>query len=310
MRARKCAATAAVVCAFMGLAACESTMAPANSFAVPPPPRAVFAAPVAPGTATLTANYVVRSGDTLSEIAQRFGAETIQLARMNGIAPPYSIRPGQTLILPGALTVAANLPPPNLQTIQGQIESLSRSSVPGLPYAPAPERQVPAAAAGTAPSPAAPPPPAVARAAPVATLPAPPPRASSMVWPVRGTVASTFGSKGGGIANDGIDIRAAAGLPVVAVDNGVVAYAGNELKALGNLVLIQHTGNWVSAYANTGAITVQKGQTVTRGQQVATTGQTGNSKTTGLHFELRRGTQAVDPMQHLPPTGNGQVAAR
>lgn len=308
MRARGCAVNAATVCAFMGLAACESAMAPANSFAVPPPPRAAFAAPVAPGTATLTANYVVRSGDTLSEIAQRFNVETIQLARMNGIAPPYNIRAGQTLILPGALTVAANLPPPNPQTIQGQIEILSRSAVQGLPYAPVPERQVPAAAAGTAPSPAVSPP--AARAAPVAALPPPPPRASTMVWPVRGSVASTFGSKGGGIANDGIDIRAAAGLPVVAVDNGVVAYAGNELKALGNLVLIQHTGNWVSAYANTGAITVQKGQTVTRGQQVATTGQSGNAKTTGVHFELRRGTQAVDPLQHLPAIGTGQVAAR
>jgi murein DD-endopeptidase MepM/ murein hydrolase activator NlpD len=131
-----------------------------------------------------------------------------------------------------------------------------------------------------------------------------------MVWPVRGTIASTFGSKGGGIANDGIDIRAAAGAPVVAVDNGIVAYAGNELKALGNLVLIQHAGNWVSAYANTGSLTVQKGQTVTRGQQVATTGQSGNAKFVGLHFELRRGTEAVDPLQHLPRVGNGELAAR
>ena len=91
MRAGGCAATAATVIAFMGLAACEATLAPMNSFA-PPTPRAEFSAPVPPGTQTLAANYVVRSGDTLSEIAQRFGADTIQLARMNGIAPPYNIR--------------------------------------------------------------------------------------------------------------------------------------------------------------------------------------------------------------------------
>lgn len=306
MRAGGCAANAATVIAFMGLAACEATLAPMNAFA-PPPPRAEFTAPVAPGTQTLAANYVVRSGDTLSEIAQRFGADTIQLARMNGISPPYNIRAGQTLILPGALTVAANLPPPNPQTIQGQIEILSRSGLPALPYAPVPERQVAAAAAGNAPSPAT----APTATRPAALVPAPPPRATSgMVWPLRGSIASTFGSKGGGIANDGIDIRAEAGQPIVAVDNGVVAYAGNDLKALGNLVLIQHTGNWVSAYANTGPLAVQKGQTVTRGQQVATAGKSGNSKTTGLHFELRRGTEAVDPLQHLPRIGNGEVAAR
>lgn len=303
MRAGGCAATAATVIAFMGLAGCESTFAPANSFAPQPLPRAQFTDPVVPGTQTLAAQYVVRTGDTLSEIAQRFGANTAQLARMNGIAAPYNIRVGQTLILPGALTVAANAPAPNPQTIQGQIEILSRSNLQSLPYAPVPERATPTA--GSAPA-AAPP---VTR---VNTSPvAPPARAvSGMVWPVRGSIASTFGSKGGGIANDGIDIRTAAGVPVVAVDNGVVAYAGNELKALGNLVLIQHAGNWVSAYANTGSLTVQKGQTVTRGQQVATTGQSGNSKIVGVHFELRRGTEAVDPLQHLPRIGNGELAAR
>ena len=297
MRAGGYVAAAATVCAFLGLAACESIVAaPANNF-VPPPPRATFAtaAPVTGSAQGVT--YVVRNGDTLSEIGKRLGVEMVQLARMNGIPPPYNIRAGQNLILPGALTIAANLPAPNPQTIQGQIEILSRSAGQTLPYAPVPAT----VATATAPSPAT--------KATVAALPPPPARATNgMVWPVRGQVASTFGSKGGGIANDGIDIRAPAGQPVVAVDNGVVAYAGNELKGLGNLVLIQHTGNWVSAYANAGSISVQKGQTVTRGQAIATTGQSGNAKITGLHFELRRGTEAVDPMQHLPRLGTTEVA--
>jgi murein DD-endopeptidase MepM/ murein hydrolase activator NlpD len=221
-----------------------------------------------------------------------------QLARLNGLSPPYMIRSGQTLVLPGALTASiaptGQLPlaPVNTATIQGQIEILHR----------APQGYFANQAVAQAPRTA----PAMQDARP---LPPPPTRAGTgFVWPLRGEVVSTFGSKGGGVANDGIDIRAAAGTPVVAVDNGVVAFASDELKALGNLVLIQHAGGWVSAYANAGAISVRRGDIVTRGHPVATAGQTGNARNPGIHFELRKGTQAVDPLQHL--SGIGAIAAR
>ena len=267
--------------------------------AQPPPPRATL---VNAGTdSPRGGTYVVRYGDTLSEIAERTRIDMGQLARLNGIIAPYNIRAGQTLVLPGALT--ASLAPtgqlPLLPTtIQGQIEVLSRSpqGFATRTAAPTPVTQV-ATRADTAPT--------LRNATP---LPSPPARsAGGLTWPLKGQVVSTFGSKGGGVANDGIDIRAPLGTPVVAIDNGVVAYASDELKALGNLVLIQHTGGWVSAYANAGSLSVKRGDTVSRGQQVATAGQTGNAKAPGIHFELRRGTTAVDPIPYL--NGGGVALA-
>jgi murein DD-endopeptidase MepM/ murein hydrolase activator NlpD len=148
--------------------------------------------------------------------------------------------------------------------------------------------QLPAAAAGAAPAPA------------VAALPRPAPRDSGrFAWPLRGTVLAGFGPQGGGIHNDGIDIAAAAGTPVAAAENGVVAYAGNELRGLGNLLLILHADGWITAYAHTQAILVRRGERVNRGQTVATSGVAANLGAPLLHFEIRRGTEAVDPLDYL-----------
>ncbi len=84
-----------------------------------------------------------------------------------------------------------------------------------------------------------------------------------------------------------------------AAESGVVAYAGNELKGYGNLILIRHPNGFVSAYANTGDIEVKRGETVKRGQTIAKSGQSGNVATPQLHFELRKGTTPVDPTQYL-----------
>jgi murein DD-endopeptidase MepM/ murein hydrolase activator NlpD len=263
----------------------------------PQPPRATLATAQTLTDVPRSGTYTVRSGDTLSEIAERYRIDMGQLARLNGISAPFNIRAGQSLVLPGALT--ASLAPTNQlpllpTTIQGQIEVLSRSPQGFAPSAPVATAVAQANTRVTA----APP---LRNATP---LPTPPARAASgLTWPLRGEVVSTFGSKGGGVANDGIDIRAPLGTPVVAVDHGVVAYASDELKALGNLVLIQHAGGWVSAYANAGSLTVKRGDTVARGQQVATAGQTGNAKVPGIHFELRRGTTAVDPIPYLNGAG-------
>ena len=121
----------------------------------------------------------------------------------------------------------------------------------------------------------------------------------SFLWPVRGRVIAGFGSKPDGTQNDGINLAVPEGTPIKAADDGVVAYAGNELKGYGNLVLISHTNGFVSAYAHASELMVKRGDTVKRGQVIAHAGQTGNVTSPQLHFEIRKGSTPVDPTQYL-----------
>ena len=110
---------------------------------------------------------------------------------------------------------------------------------------------------------------------------------------------SRFGTIGKGLQNDGINILARRGTPVRAVQNGVVAYAGNELRGFGNLLLVKHSGGWISAYAHNSELLVRTGQNVRRGQVISKVGRTGSVDKPQLHFELRRGNRAVDPERYL-----------
>lgn len=113
-------------------------------------------------------------------------------------------------------------------------------------------------------------------------------------WPARGRIIQGF--KGG---NDGINIAVPEGTAVKAAENGTVAYAGNELKGYGNLVLIRHPNGFVTAYANNGELDVKRGDQVKRGQTIAKSGQSGNVASPQLHFELRKGSTPVDPTSYL-----------
>jgi murein DD-endopeptidase MepM/ murein hydrolase activator NlpD len=115
-------------------------------------------------------------------------------------------------------------------------------------------------------------------------------------WPARGRVISGFSGRGG---NEGINIAVPEGTPIKAAEGGTVAYAGNELKGYGNLVLIRHPNGYVSAYAHNGELSVKRGETVKRGQVVAKSGQSGNVSSPQLHFELRKGSAPVDPTPYL-----------
>ena len=115
-------------------------------------------------------------------------------------------------------------------------------------------------------------------------------------WPARGRVIAGYSGKGG---NEGINIAVPEGTPVKAAEGGTVAYAGNELKGYGNLVLIRHPNGYVSAYAHNGELNVKRGDVVKRGQVVAKAGQTGNVSSPQLHFELRKGSAPVDPTPYL-----------
>ncbi|MEQ9560597.1 MAG: LysM peptidoglycan-binding domain-containing M23 family metallopeptidase [Rhodospirillales bacterium] len=223
----------------------------------------------------------VSAGETVYAIAQKYDVEPNELARINGIRPPYTIRVGEDLLIP-----------------TGTLQSVK------APHRPDPDPEPTAAPQAGTSSPLQVAPPHRPKA-PVATanraLPGPPKRSGSgFYWPVSGgRVISRFGVKQSGLRNDGINIRAPRGTPVVATENGVVAYVGNELRGFGNLVLIKHDGGWISAYAHTDQLAVTKGDRVRRGQKIATVGDTGGVAEPQLHFELRKNKRAVNPQQFL-----------
>lgn len=121
----------------------------------------------------------------------------------------------------------------------------------------------------------------------------------NFLWPLKGKILSGFGAKSISKYNRGINISAALGDSVVACENGVVAYSGNEIKGFGNMILIKHANGWMSAYAHNRRLLVSRGDTVQRGQKIAEAGASGNVEQPQLHFELRQKTRAVDPQKYL-----------
>lgn len=231
--------------------------------------------------------YVVQPGDTIYAISNRFGVDRSALVRANNMRAPYAIQVGQRLQIP-----AGSAAPPSPSPVQTASAPVQRTVLP-----PPAAARVP----GT-PSPVATRPPAEpAPPRPATTIAIPPPRAASgFIWPVEGRLLSSFGAKDNGLHNDGINIAAPRGAPVLAADNGVVAYAGQEIRGFGNLLLIKHDGGLITAYAHTDTLLVKRGDTVTRGQVIGKVGTTGGVETPQLHFEVRQGTRAVDPKLYLP----------
>ncbi len=234
----------------------------------------------------------VAKGDTVYSISRRYDVPMNELMRANGIAPPYKIVIGQQLSIP----TASNAPPGGDPDAVQQEELASDSPPPQDAVAVAPVTAPPVNVA--APPAAAPP---KASPAQIAALPNPAPRAGkTFQWPVRGKIVLGYGRQSGGSHNDGINIAAARGTSVVAAENGVVAYAGNELRGFGNLLLIKHADGYMTAYAHNAELLVARGQTVRKGQAIARVGSTGSVATPQLHFEIRKGRKAVDPAQYLP----------
>ena len=122
---------------------------------------------------------------------------------------------------------------------------------------------------------------------------------SKFSWPVRGKILSAFGTKPNGLVNDGINIAASRGTTVKAAENGVVAYAGNEVKGMGNLIIIQHSGGWMTVYAHLDSMALRRGARVNVGQKIGTVGASGKVDRPQLHFEIRKGTKAYNPSQYL-----------
>ena len=130
------------------------------------------------------------------------------------------------------------------------------------------------------------------------------------MWPHEGRVLARYGQIGDGRRNDGINIAGRRGDPVRAVADGVVAYAGNEIRGFGNLLLIRHADGWISAYAHNDQVLVRMGERVRKGQVVSRVGSTGNVGGPQLHFELRRGDRLVNPEPLSAANGGGSVGRR
>jgi murein DD-endopeptidase MepM/ murein hydrolase activator NlpD len=225
--------------------------------------------------------HVVKQGDTLYGIARLYGVEVSQLASLNRLEPPYALRAGETLFLPATVeqpdrTVAAE--PDSSETPEAP--SLKPDNTPGAPLEKPSQPSMP-------PS-------------PEPTKPIPSRVGKGFDWPVQGRIIERYGTGPSGTHNDGINIAARAGEAVRAADAGTVAYAGNELRGYGNLVLIKHPGGYMTAYAHNAQLLVRRGDVVKRGQEIAKAGSTGTVDTPQVHFEIRKGSRAIDPVGLLP----------
>ncbi|MEM1381660.1 MAG: LysM peptidoglycan-binding domain-containing M23 family metallopeptidase [Pseudomonadota bacterium] len=240
------------------------------------PPQVVVAQPLPPvstpqpiqaslGPAYGTARtYVVQPKDTLYSISRRFGLSVAELAAANRLARPYTISIDQRLVIPAPASLPAQAP-----------------------------AQIAAAEAGPDPD-------ALDRKMIEETLtPQPLPKLDErrpFDYPVSGPVVVKFGDVVNGKKSDGINITAPIGAPVRAAADGEVVYRGSELEGYGKLLLVKHDDGWVSAYAHTDAILVDKGDLVRQGQIIAKVGRSGTVDSPQVHFQLRKDLQPLDPI--------------
>jgi murein DD-endopeptidase MepM/ murein hydrolase activator NlpD len=265
------------------------------------PPRAVAAAPavVAPKAVAAAAPvaappsvHVVNRGDTLMSIAHRNHVPVAELAKANGIDANSKLKLGQKINVPGAKSAAAPA-----AALPAQVAGAQPGAVaaPATKMAAVEQPKEKARLAQATPTPEAA---AAATETPVKTAEATG-ALPTFRWPVRGRVVTGYGAKTNGKSNDGINVAVPEGTPIKAAEDGVVAYSGNELKGYGNLILVRHSNGYVTAYAHASELLVKRGETIKRGQIIAKSGQSGEVGSPQLHFEIRKGSSPVDPLQFL-----------
>ncbi len=246
---------------------------------------AIASAPVTrPATVAAVSSNVhfVNHGDTLMTIAKRNNISPEQLARANHLPAGAKLKVGDKITVPTKTASAEPVPakPVAVAAAPATVQQVATA-------APAPTEK--AALAASNDQPAAP---SIAKPDSTSGLP-------SFRWPAKGRVIAAYGAKTNGKDNDGINLSLPVGTPVKAADDGVVAYSGNELKGYGNLILVRHSNGYVTAYAHASELLVKRGDTIKRGQIIAKSGQTGEVESPQLHFEIRKGSTPVDPMQFL-----------
>lgn len=240
----------------------------------------------------------VESGDTLHSLARRYQISVRNLVDQNDLTPPYILKPGQRLTIPSSTyhKVVAGDTLYSISRLYGMnLNQLVALNDLTRPYSVRIGEQLiiskEAKKISTIKSTKTPSKPGlIAR-----TLD----KLNHFSWPMRGKIISKFGPKAGGLYNDGINIKAKAGTVVKASEDGVVAYVGNELKGYGNLVIVKHAGGWITAYAHLQKSTVERGEKVEKGTKVGLVGATGNVDSPQLYFGLRKGRDAVNPVNYL-----------
>lgn len=254
-------------------------------------PVAAQPAPAAGAVQTPSASstHVVNRGETLMSLSRRYNVTLSQLAKANNLTPASKLAIGSKVVVPGGKPASATAAvQPAAEQKPAQVVAQAPQTKPATP-----EPQQKARLASTTPD--------VPESAPAkatettSALPA-------FRWPARGRVIAGYGAKTNGKQNDGINVAVPEGTPVKAAEDGVVAYSGNELKDYGNLVLVRHSNGYVTAYAHASELMVKRGDTIKRGQIIAKSGQTGGVSSPQLHFEIRKGSSPVDPMQFLNGT--------
>jgi murein DD-endopeptidase MepM/ murein hydrolase activator NlpD len=239
-------------------------------------------------TAAASSIHVVNPGDTLASIARHNHISVAELARANNLAPTAPLKLGTRLTVPAKVAAAAAPAP----TAPAAAQPVATLPAPGVKMAAVGQPQS-ARLAQASPTPEETQAEAPAKASEATgALP-------TFRWPVRGKVITGYGAKTNGKSNDGINLAVPEGTPVKAAEDGIVAYSGNELKGYGNLILIRHSNGYVTAYAHASELLVKRGDTIKRGQVIAKSGQSGEVGSPQLHFEIRKGSQPVDPLQFL-----------
>jgi murein DD-endopeptidase MepM/ murein hydrolase activator NlpD len=246
-----------------------------------------------PGGKPLGGTYVVKPGDSLAKISKATGTPIDQLKAANGLKD--GVRVGQTLKVVSGVAAAdpvktASIPEKPAEkpaTIQKAVAPIASAAQPvSAPAAPKPATETASLSDVEKKS-------DVSSAAPQST------GIGKYRWPVSGAVIAGYGSNVDGNRNDGIDISVPEGTPIKSAENGVVIYAGNGLKQLGNTVLIRHDDGKVTVYGHAGNISVARGQKVTRGQTLASSGMSGDAKRPQVHFEVRKDATPVNPITFL-----------
>lgn len=263
------------------------------------------------GSYTGGSTYTVKRGDTLFYIAWITGNDFRDLAERNNVPAPYSLNVGQTLqvgnatgapLTPGNTVSAADVTAQNNSVTPAQKSSTVVASQPTITYSEdsgeqSANKMLPnnkgTATVVTAPVTA----PVVSSTAPVASSQTSSSPISSWRWPTEGKVIENFSSSEGG--NKGVDIAGSKRQAIIATADGRVVYAGNALRGYGNLIIIKHNDDYLSAYAHNDTMLVREQQEVKAGQKIATMGSTGTSSTR-LHFEIRYKGKSVNPLQYLP----------
>ena len=240
-------------------------------------------------------DVVVARGDTLYSLSRKYSVPVNDLAVMNNLTPPFNLSVGQKIRVPNLARVSVE------QVRTDDVKVAVKSTNATVQTQPQQKRDAKTIAENVGAE-------KKVVATPVKKISSDPTKklpkinarsSSKFSWPVRGKILSNYGAKSSGLFNDGINIGATRGTAVKAAENGVVAYAGNEVKGMGNLIIIQHEDGWMTVYAHMDSMVVRRGARVSVGQQIGTVGETGKVDSPQLHFEIRKGTKAYNPTQYL-----------